>query len=189
MRRISAPGICSILLTLAASFKFKDTEFEGTRATNINEYQVLVPIRVYQDGTFLSYSLSHFYERDTRKRKKRNVPDSSEKVHYGLTFNGKRHHVEMWPNNDFMSPGLVIEEWGPDAGLDVKKVTIRAVNNTQCHYTGRVRGQNGSRLALSVCDGLSGYIKTNQGQYLIEPMKGQEPQADGKHVHVVYKNS
>ena len=188
MRRISVPGICSIFLTLAASFIVKDTEFERTRATN-KGYQVLVPIRVDQDGAFLSYSLSHFYERDTRKRKKRNVPDDSEKVHYGLTFNGKRHHVEMWPKNDFMSPGLVIEDWGPDAGLDINKVTIRAVNNTQCHYTGRVRGHNESRLALSVCDGLLGYIKTNQGQYLIEPMEGQESQADGKHVHVVYKNS
>ena len=69
----------------------------------------------------------------------------------------------MWPNNDFISPGLVTKEWGPDAGLDINKVTIRAVNNTQCNYTGRVRGHDGSRLALSVCDSLSGYIKTNQG--------------------------
>jgi len=188
MRRISVLGICSIFLALVASFVVKDKEFEGTRVSNIKGYQVLVPIKVDQDGAFLSYSLSNFYERDTRRRK-RNAPNGSEEVHYGLTFNGKSHHLEMWPNHDFMSPGLVIEEWGPDAGLDINKVTIRAVNNTQCHYTGRVRGHDGSHIALSVCGGLKGCIKTNQGQYFIEPMKGQEPQADGKHVHVVYKRS
>jgi len=36
-----------------------------------------------------------------------------------------------------------------------------------------VRGQE-SRLALSVCDDLSGYIKTNQGQYFIEVKKGKK---------------
>ena len=189
MRRISVLRICSILLALVASFNVKDTEFEGTHTANIKGYQVLVPIQIGQDGAFLSYSLPHFYDCDTRKRKKRNAPNGSEKVHYGLTFNDKSHHVEMWPNNDFMSQELVIEEWGSDAAVDVKKVTISPVNNSQCHYTGLVRGRNGSRLALSVCDGLSGYIKINQGKYFIEPLKGQEPQSDGKHVHAVYKAS
>jgi hypothetical protein len=86
-----------------------------------------------------------------------------------------------------MSAGLVIEEWGPDAALDVKKVTIKRLKNRQCYYTGLVRGHNGSHLALSAYDGLSEYIKTNQGQYFIEPVKGKEPDADGKQVHVIYK--
>jgi hypothetical protein len=124
------------------------------------------------------------YDSDTRKRKKRTAPNGSDKVRHGLTFNGKSHHVEMWPNNDFMSPGLVIEELGAEAALDVNKVTIRPMNNSHCHYIGRVRGHNGSRLALSVCDGLSGYIKTNQGQYF-EPIKGQEPQTDGKRTRLL----
>ena len=78
---------------------------------------------------------------------------------------------------------------GAEATLNVNKVTIKPAKYNPCHYTRSVRGQNGSRLALSVCDGLSGYIKTNQGLYFIEPMKGQEPQADGKHVHVIYMAS
>jgi hypothetical protein len=169
-------------LVLVESLNVKDTP-------NIKGYQVLVPIKLDKDGKFLSYSLTQFYDRETPKRKKRNAPDSFDKVHYGLTFDGKNHHLEMWPNNNFMSPGLVIEEWGADAALDVNKVTIKPAKYSQCHYTGSVRGQNGSRLALSACDGLSGYIKTNQGLYFIEPMKGQEPQADGKHIHVIYMAS
>jgi hypothetical protein len=61
-------------------------------------------------------------------------------------------------------------------------VTIRPVNN------GHGRGNNGSRVALSVCDGLSGYIKTNQWQYF-ELMKGQELQVDGKLLYFFYKVS
>jgi hypothetical protein len=182
-------GICSILVASVSSSKVKDTEFEERYTRNIKGCQVLVPRKIDQDGAFLSYSLPHFYERDMRMRRKRKSPNDSDIVHYDLTFNGKSHQVEMWPNHDFMSPGLVIEERGPDAALDLNKVKLRPVKSTQCHYTGRVKGHNGSRLALSVCDGLSGYIKTNQGHYFIEPMKGQQPQADGQHVHVVYKRS
>jgi len=187
MRRISVLGMCGMFLALVASFDVNDTENEGKYTNNIEGYQVLVPRKADQDGSFLSYSLPHFYDRDTNTRKKRNASNDSEKVHYNLTFNGKSHHVEMWPNHDFMSPGLVKEEWGPDAALDVKKVTIRRLKNSQGYYTGLVRGHSGSRLALSACDGLSEYFKTNQGQYFIEPVKGKEPDADGKHLHVIYK--
>jgi len=78
-----------------ASFNVKDTEFEGTHITNIKGYQALVPIKIDQDSAFLSYLLPHFYESDTRKRKKRNAPSGSEKIHNGLTFNSKKHHVVM----------------------------------------------------------------------------------------------
>ena len=65
----------------------------------------------------------------------------------------------MWKYDRTMilSPGLVIEERGPDAALDFNKVTIKPVKISQCLFTGRVKVHNGSRLELSVCDGLSGY--------------------------------
>jgi hypothetical protein len=52
-----------------------------------------------------------------------------------------------------------------------------------------VKGHDDSHLAISVCDGLSGHIMTDQGHYFIEPMKNHQPQADGKHLHVVHKRS
>ena len=189
MRHLSVIVVCSIFWGLVSSLQDRDTEFAGTSTPNIKGYQVLVPIKIDKDGKFLSYSVTHCYDRETPKRKKRSAPDGSDKVQYSLYFNGEYHHVEMWPNRNMMSPGLVIEEWGADAVLDANKVIIKPANYTQCHYTGRVRGHSGSRPALSVFDGLSGYIKTNQGQYFIEPMKGQEPQADGKHLHVIYMAS
>jgi hypothetical protein len=58
-------------------------------------------------------------------------PDDSEKVHYGLAFDGKDHHVELWPNYYFISPGMMIEERGVGASLDINNVKIRRANTTR----------------------------------------------------------
>jgi hypothetical protein len=105
-------------------------------------YEVLAPRKLNQDGDFLSYSLPHFYEHDSSRRRKRSLPDDSEKVHYGLTFDGKDHHVELWSKHYFISPGMMIEKRGVGASLDINIVKIRRANTTQCHYTGRVRGSD-----------------------------------------------
>ncbi|KDR20850.1 A disintegrin and metalloproteinase with thrombospondin motifs 12, partial [Zootermopsis nevadensis] len=161
----------------------------GRYTRHIEDHKFLAPRKINKDGEFLSYSIPHFYERDTSRRKKRDLPDESEKVHYGLAIYGKEQLVELWPNYDFISPGMMIEERGPGASVDVNKVKIRPANRTQCHYVGRVKGQNNSRVVLSVCDGMSGYIKTNEGHYFIEPMKGHQREEDGLQVHIVHKRS
>jgi hypothetical protein len=104
------------------------TEKQRTRrrySRNIKDYEVLAPRKLTQDGDFLSYSLTHFYEHDLSRRRKRSLPDDSEKVHYGLTFDGKDHHVELWPKHYFISPGMMIEEQGVGASLDINNVKIR----------------------------------------------------------------
>jgi hypothetical protein len=116
-------------------------EPEGRYTRNIKDYEVLAP-RLNQDGDFLSYSCSHFYKHDPSRRRKRSLPDDSEKVHYGLTSDGKDHHVELWPKHYFISPGMMIEERGVHASLDINNVKIRRANTTRCHYTGRARGSD-----------------------------------------------
>jgi hypothetical protein len=91
----------------------------------------LLRIFCNQDGDFPSYSLLHFYEHDPSRRRKRSLPDDSEKVHYGLTFDGKDHHVELWPNHDFISPGMMIEERGVGASLGINNVKIGRANTTR----------------------------------------------------------
>jgi hypothetical protein len=120
----------------------RNKEPEGRYTRNIKDNEVLAPRKLNQDGDFLSYSLPHFYEHDPSRRRKRSLLDDSEKVHYGLTFDGKDHHVELWPNHDFISPGMMIEERGIGASLDISNVKIRRANTTRCHYTGRVRGSD-----------------------------------------------
>jgi hypothetical protein len=96
-------------------------------------------VKIREDGDFLSYSLPQFYEHNPSRRRKRRLPDDSEKVHYGLTFDVKGHHVELWPNHDFIAPGIMTAERGVGASLDINNVKIIRANPTRCHYTGRVR--------------------------------------------------
>ncbi|XP_069698808.1 A disintegrin and metalloproteinase with thrombospondin motifs 12-like [Periplaneta americana] len=161
----------------------------GRYTRNIEDYELVIPIKEDHEGAFVSHKLPHFYERDKTRRKKRMSPDDKDKVHIGLSFNGKHHHMEMWPNHDFLSPGAMVEERDSGSAKDVKKIKIRPVKDTQCHYTGRVQDHDNSRLAISVCDGLAGYIKTDDGHYFIEPVEDQQPETNGKHLHVVYKRS
>jgi hypothetical protein len=102
--------------------------------TTIKTSTVIAPRKLNQDGNFLSYSLPHFYEHKPSRRRKGSLPDDSEKVHYGLTFAGKDHHldgdskklkVELWPKHYFISPGMMIEERGVGASLDINNVKIR----------------------------------------------------------------
>jgi hypothetical protein len=115
---------------------------QSRTARNIKDYEVLAPRKLNQDGDFLAYPLPHFYEHDPSKRRKGSSPDDSEKVHYGLTFDGKDHHAELWPKHYFISPGMMIEKRGVGASLDINNVKIRRATTTRCHYTGRVRGSD-----------------------------------------------
>ncbi|GBP61280.1 hypothetical protein EVAR_52769_1 [Eumeta japonica] len=54
------------------------------------------------------------------------------------------------PSVSFMTPSMVIER---HAG-DHRTRSVPAAHATACHYTGSVRGQPASRVALSACDGL-----------------------------------
>jgi hypothetical protein len=46
-------------------------------------------------------------------------------------FDGKDHHVELWPKRYFISPGMMIEERGAGASLDINNVKIRRANTTR----------------------------------------------------------
>ncbi|PNF21231.1 hypothetical protein B7P43_G04192 [Cryptotermes secundus] len=185
--------ICSLFMKDSYAFQYadrgwKDQPIEGRYTRDIQDYEVLVPRKIDHQGSFVSYSLPHFFERDT-SRTKRHARLDHEKVHYGIHFDGKDHLVELWPNHGLFSPGMVLETRASGAATDLNKLKIRSVEDKNCHYTGRIKGEHDSRVALSACDGLAGHIKTKQSHYYIEPVKDHEPEEDGQHLHIVYKRS
>jgi hypothetical protein len=117
-------------------------------------------------GAFVSHSLPNFYKQDT-KRRKRDAPFDYEKVHYGIHLDGDDHVVELWPNHGLLSPGLVVETRQPGPATDFTKLKIRPVVDEQCHYTGRIKGQPGSRVALSTCDGIVSKLHTANAGYCL----------------------
>jgi hypothetical protein len=125
----------------------------GRYTRDIDDYELLVPRKVDEQGAFVSHVLPNFYRVDDRRRK-RDAPIESEKVHYGIQLDGEDHVVELWPNHGLLSPGMVVETRQSGPATDLSNVKIRPAVNEQCHYIGRIKGQPDSRVALSTCDGV-----------------------------------
>ncbi|XP_033228893.1 A disintegrin and metalloproteinase with thrombospondin motifs 7-like [Belonocnema kinseyi] len=164
--------------------------YHGRYTRDVPDPHLLVPRRVFHDGMFHTYSLPEYYDRrKVRAKGKRSVDDANEdKLHLILPFNGIDHHVELTPYHDFISPEMVIEIRGEGISTDLNKgLAFKRVSDQQCQYRGAVRGHKNSRAALSLCDGIAGYVHTNRGRYFVEPLHEVEPESDGQHVHIAYR--
>ncbi|KAJ9585149.1 hypothetical protein L9F63_003040, partial [Diploptera punctata] len=170
-------------------YRPENLKFQGRYTREVSDYELLIPEKVDYRGKFISFTLPHFYKRSNSTRQKRNSKRYSEKVHYKLRFYGKDHHLEMWPNPGFISPGGVVEERGSGSATNVSKIKIRPIKRSLCHYKGKVKGHQNSRLALSTCEGLTGYVRTDHGHYFIEPVRNHNPRTDGQHLHMIYRKT
>ncbi|KAG5335616.1 ATS7 metalloproteinase, partial [Acromyrmex heyeri] len=162
--------------------------YHGRFTRDIHEPELLVPKRVLADGSFSTYSLPNFYNRrELSERGKRSL-GSADKLHLVLPFNQIDHHVELSPYHEFISPDMVVETRGAGISTNLNEgLKFKKVSDRQCHYRGIVRDHANSRAALSLCDGVAGYVQTNHGRYFIEPVYQAEPESDGQHIHVAYK--
>ncbi|KAK9754578.1 Thrombospondin type 1 domain [Popillia japonica] len=156
----------------------------GRYTRDINTYELALPHKLTHHGKFLSFSLPHFFKHESHnRRKKRNA---NEAVNYGLTLDGKYHHLRLHPNKRLLSPHAVIEHRDPTVDLEKRK--LKMLRGTKvCHYTGKIKGVPNSNVALSTCDGLAGHIRMNGKNYLIEPLHDHGPNKKGHHMHIIHK--
>lgn len=150
-------------------FFFRGTSFNQTSllrrrcryTRDVHEPEFLVPRRVFEDGSFHTYSLPNFYDRrEIAERGKRSAEagekePETDKLHLVLPFNGIEHHVELDPHHEFISPDMVIETRGAGLSSNLNEaIRFKRAPDQQCHYRGFVRGHRGSKAALSLCDGV-----------------------------------
>ncbi|KAI3362079.1 hypothetical protein L3Q82_012412 [Scortum barcoo] len=166
----------------------------------LQHYQLTVPVRVDENGEFLSYTVKH--HRPGRRRRgavepimgqlPALVPDLPEesRLFYRLSAYGKHFHLNLTLNPHLVSKHFTVEYWGKE-GLEWRH---NMVDN--CHYVGFLQNQHSTtRVALSNCKGLHGVITTEEEQYLIEPLKNissttsSEWNLDEAQQHVIYKMS
>ncbi|XP_053976514.1 A disintegrin and metalloproteinase with thrombospondin motifs 7-like [Hylaeus volcanicus] len=170
--------------------------YHGRYTRDVNQPELLIPRRVLEDGSFATYRLPNFYDRqEINERRKRSSEagerePEADKLHLVLAFNGIDHHVELSPYHEFISPDMVIETRGSGFRSNLNEaVRFKRASDRQCHYRGFVRDHHASKAALSLCDGVVGYVQTNHGRYFIEPVNEADPEPDGQHVHIAYKRS
>lgn len=114
------------------------------------EYEFTEPSMADSDGAFLSHSLHYEISqpRWTRNRLRRET-DSIHELTYYLTIGlQKSFYITLQPNNEIYSPNLVIEERLKN------KTNAKESFFPHCYFTGHVKGDLNSKVALSTCHGL-----------------------------------
>ncbi|ETE67026.1 A disintegrin and metalloproteinase with thrombospondin motifs 14, partial [Ophiophagus hannah] len=156
----------------------------------LSEYDVIVPFSVDHQGRFLSHVVSDSpapAQHSTRHRMVRSIPtkeaiSGNPLYFFNVTAWGKELHLRLKPNQRLVSPGA-LAEWQEDF-----QEVFREPLKQECVFTGGITGMPEARVAISNCDGLAGIIRTDNGEFFIEPLeRGQwEKEEDGR-AHVVYR--
>eukprot|EP00066_Takifugu_rubripes_P000634 XP_003961285.2 PREDICTED: A disintegrin and metalloproteinase with thrombospondin motifs 14 [Takifugu rubripes] len=171
----------------------------------LSEYGLIVPFSTDSRGRYLSHVVSAgsgskgddaaAAESDgatapgSRRRVARSAPEMpkvapSQHLFFNVTVFGKELHLRLRANRRLVAPGAFVE-WQEDF---VEKAKERIYGD--CVFTGDVSDMPEASVAISNCDGLSGLIRTDNGEFFIEPLeKGQQDVEVKGRVHVVYRRS
>ncbi|XP_065365099.1 A disintegrin and metalloproteinase with thrombospondin motifs 6 isoform X1 [Calliphora vicina] len=188
-----------LCLILSTWHVYGDEQLYGLHSDELISGELVIPKKVTATGEFLTHNLTHHHGehyRHQRRRRSFNINDENDaaaqqasssepEVHYQLQIQNETLHLELEPNSYFMTPHLVVERHKRDV-----RTRKRPQKNTNCHYHGKVRGQEqDSRVAISTCRGLVGHIKTKNNEYYIEPSKHHAAHNINGHPHVVFQRS
>lgn len=144
------------------------------------EFKITVPSVLDSDGKFISHVDCKSKQYDSRTEQRSGGSEGRLLNLEVSTFDGKKLRLVLTKNTNFTAPGLIIEK-----GDQVRRYKL------DCHYTGHIKDQPNSLVSLSYCQGLRGFIQTEDGvHYLIEPVQDRNASsASDQHLHVVHKRS
>lgn len=187
-----------LLLCLASAalprqrYTFHDSRQEEY-VRNLGSYDFAIPSRVTSSGVHISHSLHPNIRRKKRSAEefsKDSEDTSDHTVHYKVDIENKLIYLKVKPNYKLYLPSLVIER----RTSVFKNVTDSvfsgvAPDEEHCHFIGEILGETSSTVALEVCNGLTGLLRTSTGAYFIEPLRGHTVSETTGHPHVVYKHT
>ncbi|KAM5172101.1 zinc metalloproteinase-disintegrin-like VLAIP-B [Mantella aurantiaca] len=150
-------GPVLLLLSLLHSLALGFNPFPGEQ-----RYEVVYPRKLHTQ-----------HKRDTESK----YPDL---VHYGLEFNGQPLELQLEKTEDLLTNNYTETHYLDDN----TPVTTNPAWRDHCYYQGRVKNDNNSQVSLSMCHGLSGFIRTQEQQLLIEPLNNTD---SGAHAMYTYE--
>ncbi|XP_041980558.1 A disintegrin and metalloproteinase with thrombospondin motifs 7 [Aricia agestis] len=168
--------------------QFVHTGMYSHRDLDPSQVQVITPVKVSHDGVFLSHDVQHAHEHGHARARRdlhgveHHLPHM---LHYNLTVDGRDLRLDLRPSVTFITPAMIVER---HTATGRTRERPRA-ETTACHYTGSVRGQPNSRVAISACDGLAGLLLTENGEYYIEPSTQESTDKTSGRPHVVFRRS
>ncbi|KAK8761896.1 hypothetical protein V5799_026839 [Amblyomma americanum] len=155
---------------------------------------VVHPQRVTAGGRFVSHAVHHEANVEHARRRRSAVGGEPRlgSLHVRLPLPGAEPPLllRLEPNERLLAPGFVLERRAGN-GLSptrvVRNLTTR-LDGAGCFYTGSLRGGRNGTLALSTCNGLTGFVRTDREDYLVEPLAPPRSHDDPQ-PHLVYKRS
>ncbi|XP_033114520.1 A disintegrin and metalloproteinase with thrombospondin motifs 16-like [Anneissia japonica] len=168
------------------AFKGFATSSGSALALEDEDYQIVIPFQVNSKGSYLSHNLY-----PSRKRRGLSDDGKASAVHYKVEGFGEEFHLELSINDDLVAPGFAVQR--RKNGNSIMEEYIPEIEN--CHFSGHSRHHEGSKIAVSLCNGLTGLIRTAETDYLIQPLPehiavAQNFTAGSDHSpHIIYKRS
>ncbi|XP_069466600.1 A disintegrin and metalloproteinase with thrombospondin motifs 14 isoform X2 [Ambystoma mexicanum] len=170
---------------------------EEERFGKLGEYAVIVPFSTDSRGRYLSHMVSAagssgsvLSSRHPGKRVARSTPVSTGNVpgescvYYNVTVFGMELHLRLKPNRWLVAPGA-FAEWQEDY-----QELFREPIHRECVFTGDISDMPGATVAISNCDGLAGLIRTESGEFFIEPLeRAKKEREETGRAHLVYRRS
>ncbi|XP_069373233.1 A disintegrin and metalloproteinase with thrombospondin motifs 14 isoform X2 [Paralichthys olivaceus] len=172
----------------------------------LREYGLIVPFSTDSRGRYISHVVSAgsgskddgganaatgSSDPGSKRRVARGAPEmpsvtssSTQHLFFNVTVFGKELHLRLRANRRLVAPGAFVE-WQEDFEEKAKEHI-----HGNCVFTGDVSDMPEASVAISNCDGLAGLIRTDNGEFFIEPLeKGQQDVEVKGRVHVVYRRS
>ncbi|XP_072277315.1 A disintegrin and metalloproteinase with thrombospondin motifs 9 [Pyxicephalus adspersus] len=152
----------------------------------LGEYEVVTPTRVNEFGEVLPNSM-HF------KRKKRSLapqddPWANATTHYRLSAFGQKFFLNLSANSGFIAPVLTVSLYGQpqDNGTDYYN---QDTDFGHCFYTGHVNSKTEHIAVISLCSGMLGTFKSQDGDYFVEPLLTEDDdEEEHNKPHIVYRH-
>ncbi|XP_036393537.1 A disintegrin and metalloproteinase with thrombospondin motifs 14 isoform X2 [Megalops cyprinoides] len=162
----------------------------------LSEYGLIVPFSTDSHGRYISHVVSAATgskgggSHPGRRRVARSASETlsltsaGQHLFFNVTVFGKELHLRLRANRRLVAPGASVE-WQED----FEEKAHEQIHG-DCVFTGDVSDMPEAKVAISNCDGLAGLIRTDNGEFFIEPLeKGQQEVEEKGRVHVVYRRS
>lgn len=123
------------------------------------EWSFIEPVAVDSNGVFVSHNV-HYEISAAQSRSKRSTDSTLEYspdiIRYRLRIEGKPVNVQLEHNSQLYSNNLVIEKRFHNSSKDDESTLL-----SHCHFRGQIEGDASSKMAISTCNGLVGFLYSN----------------------------
>lgn len=163
----------------------------------LSEYEIVTPTRVNEFGEPFPTDV-HFRR---RRRSTNAAPDawtaaaasssSSPKAHYRLSAFGQQFLFNLTASSAFIAPLFTVSILGEPAAEQRNLYAETADTDVKhCFYRGHVNARPRHTAVISLCSGMLGTFKSDDGDYFVEPLLSLEQEYEEEHnkPHLVYRH-